>query len=722
MSPIKILLFSDYNPFSLSLIARLDKEGHQVFVVTGSSISKRRKPRAVFQEYNFAYDSDSLPHIIKNVDPEIAIFGGALASLSCYVAGLTNIMISLKDVTIKQFIYISSLTVFSGNHDLLIDEQTKANPITSRDQTILLGEKICVEYSIGKNYPVNIIRFSEVYGTYKKDYLEENICAEICQHIIQNETIELTENKQHHLLYVDDAVDGLYKVMTHENKKDEIYHIANDDTNTYLEIELIELLKDKYSDDIEVQVLKQQDNKPNPTYITDKIKKLNFQEKYQVANKINELYRVIKKDNKTPILARSDRESVLGRLFKLDGKVKDKVLPYAENILFFIFLNIFIYVTRTLSFHEVVDVYLLYVVMISLIYGFEQSVFTVIMSVLAKIYITIYSDIEALTLVNEYMYMWILFIFTIGVSVGYLKEQYKVKYSDMTDENKYLEGQLQDIKEINAINSDIKELYESRLLNYTDSFGKIHEITSALDLVEPQAIIFRAIRVIQQIMSTEEVSIYISSGNNRFFRLIASSANPARNLSASLKTSEYIRVFEKMERKEIYVNTDLDPHYPMMAGGIYKNGHLQSIVMIWSLPFENNNLYQMNTFEITCRLIESKLNVAYEYMSNIGSSYQFKYDNMLDQHSFEKVRELYHLGLEEGIAKYSLLEIEKDPAMTQDAFIDRIKKNIRETDYMYDNPQTTKILLTNTDKKDARYVINRLKYDGILVGEGGVIE
>lgn len=719
MIPIKIVLFSDYNPFARSLISRLEKEGHKVFVVTGSPTEKRRKPKEVFQEYRFTFTSESLPAILKNINPDIAIFDGELANLSDYSAGITNIMLALKESNIQKMLYVSSLSIFSGNDEEVIDETTEALPLSDQEKTILMGEKVSREYSRTKDYQVAIVRFGEVYGAYKKDYLEQNICTELCKNMIENETIELNANKKHPLIYMDDAVDALYKVMTAEGDRHEIYHVASTAKNIYSETEIMGHLQATISYETEVKVLEQDQVAKNPCYRIDKLEKLGFNEKYTLEDKIEELYYAIRKSDKRAIRFENEKESILGKIFEMNDRVKDKLLPYLENIIFFIFLNIFIYLTQSMSFHEVVDVYLLYIVVISLIYGFEQSIFTIILSVLAKIYLTVYTNVKALSLVNEDMYMWILFVFTIGTLVGYLKEQYKIKYSDMMEENHYLEKQLQDVKKINAINVEVKELYESRLLNYDNSFGRIHEITSKLDLAEPQAIIFKAIRVIQNIMNTEDVSIYISSGSDEFFRLIASAAKQTTNLGASLRTADYGNIFEKMKRKEIFVNTDLNPDYPMMAGGIYKNGHLQSIIMVWSLPFASKNLYQMNVFDIACRLIESRLNVAYEYMSNISTSYQFKYDNMLDEHSFEKTLELYQLGHAEEIVNYSLLTVQKEASLQQEALIDTIKKNVRETDYIHVDEQATYILLANTDPKGAQFVMNRLRNDGLLVKEGG---
>lgn len=307
--------------------------------------------------------------------------------------------------------------------------------------------------------------------------------------------------------------------------------------------------------------------------------------------------------------------------------------------------------------------------------------------------------------------------------MGYLKEQYKLKYIDMKDRNEYLSSQLEDIKDINQSNKEIKELYEKRLLNYKDSFGKTYEVIAELDLISPSAIIFKSIKVIENIMETKDVSIYISSGNPDFFRLVASSAQRQGKDGASLRVMDYRKVFERLAKKEIYSNAGLDPNYPVMASGIYKKDQLRSVIMIWDISFENNNLYQMNIFGIVSRLIEGNLNVAYEYMQNLNLAYDLKYNNVLDERTFESNLELYRASLKEGIVEFYLLKVKKDINISQENFIDILQKSIRETDYIgIREDGETSILLVNTNEEESQYVVDRLERIGIEVEKSELSE
>ena len=372
-----------------------------------------------------------------------------------------------------------------------------------------------------------------------------------------------------------------------------------------------------------------------------------------------------------------------------------------------------------MEFYEAIDVYLLYVVVIGIIYGYEQSVFAIILSVIAKLYITFKIGTSSIGVPGYYIYLWILQLFTVGILVGYIKEQYKIKFSDMKEENLQLDTQLVSIKDINRSNEEIKDLYEKRLLNYKDSFGRIYEIVSELDMIEPQGIIFKSIRVIGKVMNTDDVSIYIYSGNSSFFRLMASSSKKKKTLKTSLEVSQYSAMFNKLLNNKIYINSDLNPDYPIMAGGTYKEGKLQTIIMIWTLPFENNNLYQTNVFGIVCKLIERSLNIGYEYIESISKNFNKKNDNVVDKESFGKIVDLYKTGAEDNIVDYYLLKVNKQSDMSEEEFQEILKRSIRETDFIGENEENDMyVLLTNTNKEQSIHAINRLEKNGIEVTEG----
>ena len=636
-----------------------------------------------------------------------------------YLAGITNIVHDLKTPSIKQVIYMSSLLVLSGNTQPRIDEDTVPIPKEECQKALLMGEKICIAYDPDRHFRVTILRFSQIYGIYKDQYLENNILTKICKKNINNKEIKIVSNKKHHLLYLDDAVDVIYKAIGKEETTDKLYHVGPLRRSPYSEEEILIILKAKVGEMKSAKVVRDDQELAGQEYDFTQLEQLGFKEKYMIKEKIEQLYHTIRLSQRRG-RRRSKHMSIITRLFKMDGKIKNNILPYVENLIFFIALNIFIYLTQSIGLHEVIDVYLLYIIVIGVIYGYEQSIFTVILSVIAKGFIATSWDVRVLNFTNYAVYMWILELFTVGVLVGYLKEKYTIKYLDMRDKTDYLEMQLNDVREINQKDQEIKNLYEERLVNYKDSFGRIYKIVSELDVIEPKGIIFKSIGVIEEIMDTKDVSIYILSGKSGFFRLVASSSQKAKTLKNSLRTTDHQVLFEKLEKKQMYINTTLDPGYPMMAEGIYKGQKLESIIMVWSLPFANNNLYEMNIFRVACRLIESSLKLAYEYIQNIKKPYNSEADNVLDKESFSQVAEVYKYGVEEGIVEFHIMSLKRSINMTPKDFFQITNRSIRETDYIgVEDQDHLHILLTNTNHEESAPVIRRLEESGIWIEKGG---
>lgn len=718
------MIFGKYDTFTLSLISRLKKEDYTVFAVTGSNRKNRLKPIEVFQEYNFTYDSDSISYILKSVDADIVIFTGTLdsgfnlqkqpAHISKYIAGITNVILHCKDLNIKKFIYISSCSVFNDNLEEIITEHTEPMSMRNADKAIIFGEKICTSYYKELNFPIDIVRIGEVYGKYKDEILENNICTNICKEAIKGDRVTIYTNKVHNLVYIDDVVDCIYRITKKNSNENTIYNIASQEDFAYSEEDLVRVLEEIIDKKISIDTKDDLEKCINHTYQSENVKKLGFNEKYDIKKGMKNLYYAIEK-KPTNIKKKNKVKPSL----KLSDKTRNKIIPIIENIVFFLILQSFVILTRNISFHEIIDVYLLYVLLIGVIYGYLHAAFAAIFSIIGKIYVALLWHSQYVSMNGNNIYLWILQIFTIAVLVGYIKDKYKRKYEDLNDEKEYLQLELTNIKDINKSNIEIKSLYEKRLINYKDSFARIYDIVSQLDAIEPERIIFKAVNVMCEIMNTNDVAIYTCDKNSQFCRLMAASSEKAKMLKKSLRISSHKDIYMKLSAQEIYVNNTLNPDYPIMIGGTYKDNQLQTIIMIWSLPFENNNLYEMNIFGVLCKLMEKAMHRAYEYMENINKSYNRKYDGIMNSEAFEKILNLYEYGEKENLVDFSLLKVKSYGSISEEEFYIQLKNQVRDMDYIGVNDESeTYVLLTNSNKEEAKYVIERLNRNGILVEFG----
>lgn len=65
--------------FMDAMINKLNKDGHRVYLLTGSKNSQTSYQK-VFEKYNFEYDSDSIREILVSANPDVVIFMGAYDS------------------------------------------------------------------------------------------------------------------------------------------------------------------------------------------------------------------------------------------------------------------------------------------------------------------------------------------------------------------------------------------------------------------------------------------------------------------------------------------------------------------------------------------------------------------------------------------------------------------------------------------------------------------
>ena len=145
--------------------------------------------------------------------------------------------------------------------------------------------------------------------------------------------------------------------------------------------------------------------------------------------------------------------------------------------------------------------------------------------------------------------------------------------------------------------------------------------------------------------------------------------------------------------------------------------------MIWSLPFESNNLYKTNVFGVSCKLIERSLNIGSEYVGNISRNANNKNDNIIDNDSFKDVVNLYREGAKENLVEYFLLQVQRNADTNQEEFNASLKSCVRETDFIGQGEGLKmNILLINTGKNESIYVVDRLEKKGIEVVKGELLE
>lgn len=719
MVGIKVLICGDYDTFSLSMIKSLKKENTEIYVISEKKQTVRKKSFDVFQEYHFPFTSNSVEFIMSNVRPDAVVFLGSMDAgytwkdekqeAVHYMSGLLNLLLVSKSAGVKKFIYFSSYSVFEGNSERMIKEDTVPIPITVRSKTYLQGEKTCLLYREEGEFNISIIRCAQVYGNYENLLLEHNT---VYQLLFQDD-FYIDRNREYHLVFLNDVLDGFYRVLNYENNQSSIFHIGSGNVVTAAELlGVLCPLMDKKPEDM-VNIGTSPITKTR-CILSESMSRLGYQAKYKLEEGIKRMEAAILFHKK-----KEDKDVTNTKKSRMERINQSKLIPYLENFVLFLVLQLFLSFTSGMAFHETIDIYLWYTVLIVIVHGSAQAKVAIVLSILGRYYLNPVMDNYNSFVFDYKSYLWILQIITISMFVSYARDKYKRMAEELSDENKFLQKEIEEIKNINQCNVEAKNIFEKRLVNYKYSLGRIYEIISKMDSLESQKIIFEGIGVIAEIMNTEDVAIYTCETRGNYCRLLAASSDKAKRMGKSICLKDLGDMGDSLKERRIYRNAGLNPEFPIMAGATYKNDKMEYVIMVWSLEFDDINLYQTNVFSIICRLIEHSMSKAYTYMESIQETSYLEDTRTMNETAFSKVLEIYDYGKQKSMLEYTLLQVES--ALTKEKELHHeLGQLIRDTDYMgMGKENRLYILLTNSDIKDAIQVKNRLEKNGIQVGIAG---
>jgi hypothetical protein len=214
--------------------------------------------------------------------------------------------------------------------------------------------------------------------------------------------------------------------------------------------------------------------------------------------------------------------------------------------------------------------------------------------------------------------MPIVFYMIAGAWTGYMTdkriddmEAEKEEHTMLAEKYEFLRSLYNEIREV-------KEQLQKQILVSKDSFGRVYEIANELSNFKPELIMFKAIHIIEDIMETESVAIYLVANDDlTYARLMANSVNLQGKLTPSLKMDNLPGLKKAMENREFYVNIDLHSDYPAFAMPIVDKNTVVAIAMIYKIDYNKFSTFYQNLFRIVIGLIQQQLVNAYTYNSAV---------------------------------------------------------------------------------------------------------
>jgi nucleoside-diphosphate-sugar epimerase len=719
---VKILLFGSYGLLMESVIVKLHKEGHELFVVTGRKLQEEHHEGTI-DAYFVEYGDSSLYYVFESVKPDAVICTGAFDELfhwkeqtdsAKYLAGFNNILISAIKSKVSKFIYFSTTDVYDMSMNGKAAEHTVSITTGSlREMTMRSAEDLVMRYKTSSKTKFTILRCSDIYGECNGQFYLDSFLMYSLKTALMNNTVFVERGKNHNLIYVQDVTEALVRVLKQEELPHIVYNIASEE---YMSEE--EFL-DYYQEFLAKRPIQNAIDAVNPS--TGEIS-CELAEKdwgFSVRGKFKQIFPEIFRKFKIYLDSQSGEVKKKG----IFGQIRDKLratlkwfYPYVECIAAFLVFFLLDRLTLNIKYFDVIDFYILYVALIAIVYGKGKAIIAIVLSFLGRL--INYGGLtgQGRTMIDYNTYIWVLQLLILGMSIGYVRDNDAQKLEDEKENTAAVSRELVDVKEINNSNVRIKQVYEERLLNYKDSFARIYSIVTQLNDLEPDKIMLASIDVVQKIMNVTDVAIYNVGKGSYYGRLAATSRNMTGNTKKSFRLEDMGDVYEEIKEHRIFMNTQVDPQKPDMAGGVYHGEVLEALILIQNVPFENMTLYHSNLFAVLLNLIAQSMHTASIYLEESALSRYMPNTRILNARSFERILQIQEEGQEQKNTEFFVMEVINDENKSLEELDSQITSLLRQHDYLgVDEEGRLFILVTNTNKAEARFVVERLEGKGIHI-------
>lgn len=713
-----VLLIGGSSRLMDSLIDKMNKSGHQVYLLTGRK-DKHSSYKRVFERYNFEYDTDSIEDIFKSIRPELIIFMGAydtnfdwgMARQESvrYSTALTNLL-SAYSVTGKgRFVYFSSHEVYSSVHGADVPEGIAAEPKGLKALAIAHGEELCNSYRITQGMDTMILRFDHVYGVPKKGERIQDPCFTLCLESLKSGKMSANSRNSFSMIFLKDAVEFAYKVVADTSPAHTCYHISS--MEEIDEMQLAQIVRKHMGEKIEIV-----DNSVGEKHrlLLDAKR---YQEEYsaqifvQYDAGVQKVVQYMKSHREAYLKDEDSGGGHLGKILHNARVIINKLVPFAENCICFIpFFMLNNRAVGSLYFNRL-DFYLLYVLLFAIVHGQQQALVSAVFAVGGYCFRQMYNRTGFEVLLDYNTYVWIAQLFILGMVVGYMRDQLKYIKDENEEKVGYLHGKLGDIEDINDSNIRMKQSFEMQVMNQKDSLGKVYEIASRLDAYAPEEVLFYAAEMLSKLMESKDVAIY-TVANADYARLFSATSKEARKLGNSIKYTSIESLYGELKERRVYINKTLEERLPLMASAVYESDQMQLILMIWGIPWQRMTLAEANRLTVIGALIQNTIVRANRYLDALRDRRYVEETNMLDEEAFTQLTKAFFAARDKGLTECSLLEITEVREYNRKEAARILGTQMRQTDYLGILHGNLYALLSNTDQEGARSVMERFLSKG----------
>lgn len=709
---MNILLIGGSGSFINNLIIKLNKEGHRIYLLTGSRY-KQAPYQKVFERYDFTYDCTCLDEIYKSIDPDLTLFMGAHDTnfrwqeekeAVKFSASLMNILMAYSMNNVGRFIYLSSDEVYGYDYDRFITEESPTAPANLHGMVIAQGEELCRSFRENRGLDILTLRIDNLYNIPQERKDVKNICAKMCLEALEKGTISIVDEQYMSFMYETDAVEFIYKFIQADSQKYSIYNLSTSEAIS--ELELAQMVREAIGGEIEIihsETLGQRRVLANNRMYEE----FKIPLSCDLETIIQRMAEHMKKNSHIFLNGEKENLPFWKRVMNKAGWLIHALIPFVENLICFIPFFMINNRTADSAYFANLDLYLLYVLLFAIVYGQQQATFSAVLATAGYCFRQMYERSGFELMLDSNTYIWIAQLFILGLTIGYMKDKLNVLKRESEEEQEFLNVQLSDIQDINNSNVRVKDALETQIVNQNDSIGKIYSITSTLEQYSAEEVLFYATEILVQLFGSRDVAIYTVS-NSEYARLFSATSQKARSMGNSIRYTEMGNFYEALMSGKVYINKDLDDKYPLMANAIFENGKIQMILCVWGIPWEHMTLGQANQMKVVSSLIQNAVLRANKYLKVLEHERFVNGTRIMETEAFSALAHAFMNAESKGLTDSTLLKVVTENGQPVQLGT-MLGTNLRDSDYLGTlEDGALYVLLSNTNKAQAQNMIQRM--------------
>lgn len=495
--------------------------------------------------------------------------------------GLKNTLEICKQTGVKNMVYISSTEVYGDMEDTL--ETETPQPVSTNGFTLFAGEQYCKLYREKFGLNTTIVRVPYIYGPDEKTSLIYNLIQKCNKQ--EEIIIPAKEDRSASFIHANDVKDFIERLATEVYRPE--HAVINLSSSKWINfVDLGNLLNEQFPN-VRFKFNEENAIYTRPAQVLSARSAFDWVDLHVFQNDLPDL---VKSIISGPQSKEGDFQKVWRRITEAPGIIK-----WAELILGAFIMQFLSEMTGTLIQFKYVDFRLLFVVLMSVVYGMRFGIFAAILASLSILY-TWYKLSLDWALLTHNVGNWFPFViyFITALLIGYRRDKYETDIEYEKKQTTLIYNKYSFLYDVFMDIRALKDKFREQLVGYRDSFGKIFTITRELDSLEEDTVFIKALNILQDIMENESIAIYTIAGNKNFARLEVNSPALNDQISKSLNLKDFPEIQERIAQGEVYQNTAILSGYPAYVSPILNGDTPVALVAIWKATYDQYSLDYSN--------------------------------------------------------------------------------------------------------------------------------